>query len=50
MDEKTYHVTCIRRGEADVRAGSEEAALDIAEKMPIGEFSWTGPEDHQVEN
>lgn len=50
MDEKTYHVTCIRRGEIDVQAASEEEALDKAEKMSIGEFAWTDPEDHQVED
>jgi len=45
---KKYSVMCVRYGFVDVEADSEDEAVDIAEKLPVSDYSWSDADDHQV--
>lgn len=45
---KKYKVQCVRYGYADIEAESAEAAIEIAEGLPNGAYSWSDTDDHEV--
>lgn len=47
-ETEKYRIQCIRYGFVDVEAENEEAAIDIAEEIPNGSYSWSDADDHEV--
>jgi len=43
-----YRVQCVRYGSVEVEADSESEAIDIAEGLPMSDYSWSDADDHQV--
>ena len=48
MDKNKYQAMCVRYGFVEVEASSEAEAIDIAEGLPMSEYSWSDADDHQV--
>lgn len=43
-----YNMMCVRYGFTEVEADSESEAIDIAESLPMSDYSWSDTDDHQV--
>ncbi len=48
MAKEKYKVMCVRYGYTEVEADSESEAIDIAEGLPMSDYSWSDADDHQV--
>ena len=43
-----YRVQCVRYGFAEDEAESEEAAIEIAERLPNSAYSWSDADEHEI--